>query len=204
MVIRDYKYTPEDVDCRYCKEYAHGRCRATKCPYLKERIEAGVLTYREAVNESFEKRSPLRRRINVVLSRYDKSFWRNEEHFRRFQEAETILGFYISRNTSEYYAALFLLTAEKELFQRLLDCFTETGIDFSRANLRDISAECYTLYKIAKSIYTDSGEVSVDELADPDLVSTELFHLVINAMLIYRYGLSATLLKRKDGGHGAV
>ena len=85
MIIRDFKYTPEDVDCRFCTEFAHGRCKATKCPWIKERIEAGVVSYHEAVNESFEERSPLRKRINVVLSFYDKSFWRNDEHFHRFQ-----------------------------------------------------------------------------------------------------------------------
>ncbi|MCI6966595.1 hypothetical protein MR810_05685 [bacterium] len=67
-----------------------------------------------------------------------------------------------------------------------------------------ITPENYTLYKIAKSIYTESGEVGVDELADPELVSTEVFHLVINAMLIYRYGLSALRLKREDGGYGCM
>lgn len=44
----------------------------------------------------------------------------------------------------------------------------------------------------------------MDELADPELVSTEVFHLVINAMLIYRYGLSALRLKREDGGYGCM
>lgn len=42
MIIRNYKYTPEDVDCRYCTEFIHNRCRASKCPWLNERIEAGV------------------------------------------------------------------------------------------------------------------------------------------------------------------
>lgn len=42
MVIRNFKYTAEDVDCRYCTEFRHGQCRAQKCPWLKERIEAGV------------------------------------------------------------------------------------------------------------------------------------------------------------------
>ena len=145
MVIRDFKYTPEDVDCRFCTEFAHGRCKATKCPWIKERIEAGVVSYHEAVNESFEERSPLRKRINVVLSFYDKSFWRNDKHFHRFQQADAALGFYKSRNTSEYYAALFLLTADKDLLKRLLDCFTRKGIDFSRVDLHDITPENYTL-----------------------------------------------------------
>ena len=62
----------------------------------------------------------------------------------------------------------------------------------------------YALYKIAKSLYTGTAEVGVDELADPELVNTESFHLVINAMLIYRYGLSALSLKSEDGRCGSV
>lgn len=118
MHIRDYKYTAEDVDCRYCTEFRHGRCRAIKCPWLNERIEAGVISYHDAVNESFSSRSPLLRRIRLVLTFYDKSFWKDDDHFRRFQQADAILGFYKSRNTSEYYSALFLLTADHSLFLR--------------------------------------------------------------------------------------
>ena len=102
MHIRDYKYTAEDVDCRYCTEFHHGRCRAIKCPWLNERIEAGVISYHDAVNESFSSRSPLLRRIRLVLTFYDKSFWKDDKHFRRFQQADAILGFYKSRNTNEY------------------------------------------------------------------------------------------------------
>ena len=109
MHIRDYKYTAEDVDCRYCTEFHHGRCGAIKCPWLNERIEAGVISYHDAVNESFSSRSPLLRRIRLVLTFYDKSFWKDDDHFRRFQQADAILGFYKSRNTNEYYWPCFFL-----------------------------------------------------------------------------------------------
>ncbi len=204
MVIRDYKYTPEDVDCRYCTEFIRNRCRAAKCPWLNERIEAGIVSYQEAVNESFMERSPLRLRIKIILGFYDKSFWKDEAHFRRFQVAQAILGYYRRRNTNAYYTALFLLTSDEELFRRMLDCFSKKGIRFDLAKLRDISPENYALYKIAKSLYTESAEVGVDELADPELVNTESFHLVVNAMLIYRYGLTALCLKSEDGGYGSM
>ena len=203
MHIRDYKYTAEDVDCRYCTEFRHGRCGAIKCPWLNERIEAGVISYHDAVNESFSSRSPLLRRIRLVLTFYDKSFWKDDEHFRRFQQADAILGFYKSRNTNEYYSALFLLTADHSLFLRFLDCFNRREINFDLAYLKGITPEHYALYKIAKSLYTGTAEVGVDELADPELVNTESFHLVINAMLIYRYGLSALSLKSEDGRSGS-
>lgn len=198
MVIRDFKYTAEDVDCQYCLHYRYGRCCSKKCVCFKERIEAGVVSYPEAIKETFDKNSPLRPRIEIVLNFYNKLFWKDEAHFKRFQLMDAILGYYKRRNTSEYYAALFLLTSDEELVARTLDCFGKRKINFANVNLRDISPERYALYKIAKCLYSDSAEVGVDELADPDLVNTESFHLVINAMLIYRYGLSVMYLKGGD------
>ena len=165
MHIRDYKYTAENVDCQYCTEFRHGHCGAIKCPWLHERIEAGVVSYHDAVNESFSSRSPLLRRIRLVLTFYDKSFWKDDEHFRRFQQADAILGFYKSRNTNEYYSALFLLTADHSLFLRFLDCFNRREINFDLAYLKGITPEHYALYKIAKSLYTGTAEVGVLSLA---------------------------------------
>ena len=204
MVIRNFKYTAEDVDCRYCTEFRHGRCRAQKCPWLKERIEAGVLSYREAVNEAFTDPSPLQTRIKIVLRHYKKSFWRDKIHAQRFDRMQAILGYYQERNTNAFYAALFLLSSDEELIRRVANCFTKKQIDFSKADLRNLSPEQYALYKIAKCLYMDSSEVSIDEIADPELVNTESFHLVINAILIYRYGLSALYLKSEDGVNGCM
>lgn len=204
MYIRDFKYTPEDVDCQFCTEFINERCRRNQCPWLKERVEAGVVTYAEAVVELFSNRAHLMKRIKIILALYDKSFWRDEEHFKRFKQADASFGFYKSRNTNEYYAALFLLTADSNLFRRTSDCFHKKGIDFSKAKLGDISPENYALFKIAKSLYMGLPEVSVDELADPELVETESFHLVINSMLIYRCGLSALHLKNEGATNGLL
>jgi len=204
MVIRNFKYTPEDVDCRYCTEFIRGRCRAPKCSWVKERVEAGVLSYQEAVHEAFDERSPIRFRVQLVLSFYDKSFFKDEAHLRRFERLQAILGYYKKRNTEAYYAALYLLSSDEELLMRGIDCFSKKQINFSLYNKKNISPELYALYKIAKCLYTDSAEVGVDELADPELVSTESFHLVVNAMLIYRYGLSALSLKSEVDKYGCL
>lgn len=81
------------------------------------------------------------RRIRLVLTFYDKSFWKDDEHFRRFQQADAILGFYKIRNTNEYYSALFLLTADHSLFLRFLDCFNRREINFDLAYLKGITPE---------------------------------------------------------------
>ena len=50
MYINTFKYTPKDVSCQLCTEYVKKLgCTALRCPWLAERIEAGVVGYREAV-----------------------------------------------------------------------------------------------------------------------------------------------------------
>ena len=48
-----YHYKPADVECEYCVEWQHRRCQAVGCPWLTERIEAGVVSYAAAVRELF-------------------------------------------------------------------------------------------------------------------------------------------------------
>lgn len=49
MYIRRFKYKPDDVDCRLCTEFKKRKCTLEGCPWIAERIEAGVVSYAEAV-----------------------------------------------------------------------------------------------------------------------------------------------------------
>lgn len=71
------------------------------------------------------------------------------------------------------------LLADESPLQSIYNVYEDTESDHMN-EIRD-SSEQYALYKIAKCLYTDSAEVSIDEIADPELVNTESFHLVINA-----------------------
>lgn len=43
MYINTFKYRPEDVSCQLCTEYIKKLgCTALCCPWLAERMEAGV------------------------------------------------------------------------------------------------------------------------------------------------------------------
>ena len=203
MKIRDFKYTPEIVDCRYCTKFYRGRCRANGCPWLYERIEAGVADYNEALEETFMENTYLRRRVKLV-SACSNSFWLDEGHQQRFAVAQAIFGIYRKRNTPEYYAALYLLTSDESLFRRTADCVRKKKIDFQFADVRHMTAGQYALYKTAKSLYNESSEVSVDEFADPTLFGLSEFKIAVNAMLISRYGLSAVYLSHEDTKHGSM
>ena len=117
--IRAYKYTPEDVKCEYCTEYRKRRCGAVHgCPWLAERVEAGVVGYKEAVSETFASRPLYSYRLNSAIRRFNGSLWRDSEHERRMTYQKAVFGFRRKRDTPAYYAALYLLTATKGLCDR--------------------------------------------------------------------------------------
>ena len=48
MYINTFKYSPQDVSCQLCTEYVKKvGCTALRCPWLAERIEAGVVGYHQ-------------------------------------------------------------------------------------------------------------------------------------------------------------
>ena len=50
MFISTFRYKPEYVACPLCTEYRKDQgCTLSACPWLAERIEAGVVGYQEAV-----------------------------------------------------------------------------------------------------------------------------------------------------------
>ena len=69
MYINTFKYTPKDVSCQLCTEYVKKLgCTALRCPWLAERIEAGVVGYREAVLETFPHERRLFQRLSLVCT----------------------------------------------------------------------------------------------------------------------------------------
>ena len=84
MYINTFKYTPKDVSCQLCTEYVKKLgCTALRCPWLAERIEAGVVGYREAVLETFPHERRLFQRLNLLIKHYPGSLWSTEQHERR-------------------------------------------------------------------------------------------------------------------------
>ncbi len=83
MYINTFKYTPEDVDCKLCTEYVKKfGCTACGCPWMAERIEAGVVGYRE--------RKPIYDQMNAIHRQGQR------EKFKAAHEGE-LRQFYMAR-----------------------------------------------------------------------------------------------------------
>ena len=119
MFINTFKYSPRDVDCKLCTEYARkNACTAERCLWLSERIEADVVGYEEVLLESFPKKSPFRWRLRLLVDLFSGTLWNNEKHSRRMEAQKAINGYSRRRDTPEYYAALYLLTSDSDVYGR--------------------------------------------------------------------------------------
>ena len=110
-----------------------------------------------------------------------------------------LLGCRKERDTPEFFAALYLLTSNKELADRTFNCFFRGGIDFRYARRRGISSHDYTLLMAAKSLCCHTAEVTQGDLAEPQIIPDEAFRLLINALLIARFGLDALKITARRG-----
>lgn len=197
MYIRKFKYTAKDLECEYCADRLRGgKCAHEKCPYIAEKVEANAITYGDVLSNIDFPDPNICNRLPHLIESHPDSFWLDERHMTRMNLLNNRLGFVARINTPSYYAAMYLLTASDTLLARTQKCFTDAGIAFSLATKPGISLDDYILYKAAVCYYTEQCGVTPDELADSELVNDQMFRLVINGLLITKYGLAAMLLKK--------
>lgn len=197
MYINTFRYKPEDVDCNLCTEYkAKTGCTACGCPWLAERIEAGVVSYNDAVAETFAGHPALRFRLNLLGRLYPGTLWQNDAHRQRMESMKARLGYRRQRDTPAFYAAMYLLTSGESIYKCAANCLYKKGFDHSYARLRGISPHDYTLFMAARGLCTDADGLTIADLADAEVVDPEAFTLIVNAILIARYGLVAFSLEK--------
>lgn len=197
MYIRRFKYKPDDVDCRLCTEFKKRKCTLEGCPWIAERIEAGVVSYAEAVMKVFSSYGLLRHRLADLVDSYPGTFWIDERHRNRMEWFNHQLGYNPRRNTPAYYAALYLLTSSEELHRRTSNCFYRKGLAFEFAILKGISLHDYALYAVACDLNTGTARMTVGDLAERAMVNDSAFRLIINAILIAKYGTDVFKLRKE-------
>ena len=167
------------------------------CPWLAERIEAGVVGYREAVLETFPHERRLFQRLSLLIKHYPGSLWRNEQHERRMQYQRTVQGYHRRRDTNAYYADMYLLTSNDDIYRRTANCFCKHGIEFGYAVLKNTSPHNYALFMAARDLCDKTEAVTMADLAEPEVIDPEALRLIVNATLIARYGLAAFQIKAR-------
>ena len=113
--------------------------------------------------------------------------FRNKEHKAAFETAVRKTD----KNKHSLMSALYLLTANRKLWEIMKQHTEKNGILFDNVKLGTISEKAYTLYCAAKDLYLGTRQLSVCDLADENLLSAKTFALICDAMAVQRVGLSA-------------
>lgn len=139
-----FRYSADDVRCKDCTRYDSGHpCHLNECVCLEERIEAGVVELNTLARECFGGRMfrPLQRRLRDELNRQPFRFFLGDAHRERWTHWKNRCYGMSERNA----AALFLLTADEGLWQRVLWHFDSSGFDFPAIRLSGIHPELYSI-----------------------------------------------------------
>ncbi len=200
MYINTFQYKPEHVDCRLCTEYAGKKkgCTAKTCPWLAERIEAGVVGYKRGCHGDIPRNVHTDARLHTAIRRFLRLPVPHRRPLPAHGAYEGPAGYRRRRDTPAYYAAMYLLTANEDICTRAANCFCRYGIEFDYATTQDISPHNYTLLSAAKDIYSDGSSVALNDLAISEVVDTLAFSLIVNALLIARYGCSVLKISEKE------
>ena len=197
MYITTFQYRAEHLNCKLCTQFKSRRCAAKRCPWLAEHVETGAAKYQEAIREALPRSHHLCNRPHPATWRFSGSLFLTAAHRQRMRTLQKRMGRHRSRDTPAYFAAMYLLTANGELYQRAANCFFRSGIDFSFATLRGMTPHDYTLFSAARDIYEDHSGVTLADLSNSTVVDTLAFSLISNALLIVRYG--SAVLERGIG-----
>ena len=187
MYRSQFQYTPMDVECEYCPNYERKNpCLLCECTCSDERIEAGVLDLSEFVRDCFapSMEPQLQERMHQQFGGRNSRFFLSDTHRRRWTHWRALCWRLSDRNK----AALFLLTAYESLWRRMVWKCGNDGFDFQAVHLREIKPELYSVYQAAKAIAVGSCNITLADLASPELVTDEAFQLIICALLMAKYG----------------
>ena len=187
MYRSQFHYTPKDVACEYCQNYVRKNpCLLCECTCLEERIEAGALELSTFVLDCFapSMELQLQKRMRQQFGERESRFFLSDSHRRRWTHWRALCWRLSDRNK----AALFLLTAYDSLWRRMVWKRGNDGLDFQAVRLRGIKPELYSVYQAAKAIAVGNCNITLADLASPELVTDEAFRLIIYALMMAKYG----------------
>ena len=96
--------------------------------------------------------------------------FKNYHHRKNFTEFISPKNSNYYSNRSEFIAAVFLLSADKVLWERSKSAITRYYVNFDSIDLNGIPTDGYALYKAAKTVYSDDSDISLSELCDWTLI----------------------------------
>ena len=148
------------------------------CDCDRNCISAGNASYQKAIMETmaYIRHKPFHRRLNRFLaeSEDDPMMFQNDKHRAAFA------GVTGRKNKKDLalISALYLLTADAWLWQKVKRHVSKTAIDFGSIQLQGASRNNYAVFCCAKDLYLGTKHITISDLADTELIAPKTFGLM--------------------------
>lgn len=165
-------------------------CKSTSTSRISNQIAGGGITYEEIVCSCFEKCDShhLNVRLRDLIRNHDGELFLSPHHRSRFRTVCRLQNVLIENRSPAYLAALFLLTADDKLWCAAKDHIYLDSFDFKKMHLSGINTDGYAIYQMARTIHLAKEYIKLDEISDKQLIGGQAFKVIINSILIAKYG----------------
>ena len=129
--------------------------------------------------------------------------YRDERHQHTFEKEAAMRPESISR---ALLAALYLLTADRNLWSQVRDHISLRRMYVEDMRLKNLTGTSYVYFAAAKDILTGSRNIQLMEIADPALLSMKSYMILCTALAIRAYGVekASRIQSSKESGHSLL
>lgn len=92
-------------------------------------------------------------------------------------------------------AALYLLSASDHLWKQMKNIVDEDGIHLENINIQSKGVDVYDVYQAIRFILYGAEKLTLDDLAEPEIVSDDVVLLITNSFIINKYGIAPLQVK---------
>ena len=111
--------------------------------------------------------------------------FKSQQHKSTFKKAVSKKD----KTDNKLMAAMYLLTADQILWNKVKGNIHENRIDYDEVKLSTVTENGYTLYSASKDMYFNTDHVSLSDIFDTSLIPPKMFDVIITAICIRRMGL---------------
>ena len=120
--------------------------------------------------------------------------YKNQAHMKIYRHYVLLSPY---RHTNEFLAAVYLLSADKELWFRAKKAIDGKNIIFDQIDKKELSCYSYTLYRLAQDFYEGMQHIGLHDIGDTYLISDKTCALIINAINVCREGYDAIGINKR-------
>lgn len=132
---------------------------------------------------------------------------RHKSRFNNFYKFAVKNGYEIIESNKNI-AAIFLLSANEYLWEQAKSVIADNELMTDKIDTHSDDEDVYDIYQAIRFILYGSDRLSIEDLAEPEIMKDSVVMLITNAFIVNKYGIevlkNSNNIKKKNGGRRNV